>query len=47
MTALDELRREVLAFRNERDWGQCHTPSHVAAGLSIEAAELINAGVLK
>lgn len=40
MADLDELEREVLTFRNERDWEQFHTPRHLATGLSIEAAEL-------
>jgi NTP pyrophosphatase (non-canonical NTP hydrolase) len=33
---LDEVRR----FRDERDWSQFHTPKHLAAAISIEAAEL-------
>ena len=30
----------VIAFREERDWGQFHLPKELAAGLAIEAAEL-------
>jgi NTP pyrophosphatase (non-canonical NTP hydrolase) len=39
-TTIDTLRREVLRFRDERDWKRFHTPKNLAAGLSIEAAEL-------
>ena len=38
--SLAVLAREVLAFRDERDWGQFHTPRHLAAALSVEVAEL-------
>jgi NTP pyrophosphatase (non-canonical NTP hydrolase) len=38
---IDALRREALRFRDERNWKQFHTPSSLAAGLSIEAAELM------
>jgi dCTP diphosphatase len=31
---------EILAFRDERDWGQFHTPRNLAVALAIEAAEL-------
>lgn len=31
---------EILAFREARDWQQFHTIRHLAAALSIEAAEL-------
>jgi len=37
---LDELRQRIRTFRDERDWDQFHTPKNLAAGLSIEAAEL-------
>lgn len=35
-----ELTEEVIAFRDARNWKQFHTLNHLAAGLSIEAAEL-------
>ncbi len=38
---LDELRREVLAFRDERDWAQFHQPKDLAVALSIEASEVL------
>jgi NTP pyrophosphatase (non-canonical NTP hydrolase) len=38
---LDELTREVLLFRDERDWKQFHNPKDMAISLSLEAAELL------
>lgn len=37
---LQQLVREILQFRDARDWQQFHTPRNLAAALSIEAAEL-------
>jgi NTP pyrophosphatase (non-canonical NTP hydrolase) len=34
------LTREILAFRDERDWAQFHTPKNLSAALAIEVAEL-------
>jgi NTP pyrophosphatase (non-canonical NTP hydrolase) len=31
---------QILAFRDERDWAQFHTPKHLANALGIEVAEL-------
>jgi NTP pyrophosphatase (non-canonical NTP hydrolase) len=38
--ALSPLMTEILAFRDERDWAQFHTPKNLAAALAVEAAEL-------
>jgi len=38
---LDQLRQEVLAFRDARDWAQFHHPKDLAVALSIEAAEVL------
>lgn len=35
------VRDAIIAFRNEREWGQFHDPKNLAEGLSIEAAELL------
>lgn len=35
------LQAEALAFRDARDWSQFHNPKDLAAGLSIEAGELL------
>jgi NTP pyrophosphatase (non-canonical NTP hydrolase) len=40
MSEINDLMAEIIAFRDARDWGQFHTLRHLAAGLSIEAAEL-------
>ena len=37
---LQELIAEIIAFRDERDWAQFHTPQNLAVALGIEAAEL-------
>jgi len=34
------LHDEVIAFRDERNWKQFHTPKNLAAAISIEASEL-------
>lgn len=39
-TTLDELTREVLRFRDEREWARFHTPKNLSMGLGIEAGEL-------
>lgn len=38
---LELLLQKLLAFRQERDWEQFHTPKNLAASISIEAAELL------
>lgn len=35
------LQAEALAFRDARDWAQFHNAKDLAAGLSIEAGELL------
>lgn len=35
-----KLLREILQFRDVRDWGQFHTPKDLAAAVSIETSEL-------
>ncbi len=37
----DELVRQVLAFRDRRDWRQFHSPKELAISISLEAAELL------
>lgn len=41
MSEIEDLQRRILAFRDERNWAQFHTPKDVAMCLSIEAAELL------
>ena len=37
---LDQITQKLLAFRDERDWEQFHTPKNLALALSVEVAEL-------
>ncbi len=37
---IEELIREVIAFRDAREWARFHTPKNLAMGLGIEAGEL-------
>jgi NTP pyrophosphatase (non-canonical NTP hydrolase) len=41
MSDLADLQNEALAFRDARDWAQFHNAKDLAAGLSIEASELL------
>ena len=38
---LEDLTRQIVEFRDERDWKQFHSPRNLAASISIEAAELL------
>ena len=40
-TSIDQLKRLLLDFRDERDWKQFHDPKNLAEAISIEAAELL------
>ena len=37
---IDRLIRQIVEFRDKRNWAQFHNPKDLALGLSIEAAEL-------
>lgn len=37
----EDLLREILAFRDERNWRQYHNPKDLAISLTLEAAELL------
>ncbi len=39
--SIRELAREVVAFREARNWKQFHTPKDLAISISLEAAELL------
>lgn len=39
--SLDEMTRQLLAFRAERNWQQFHNPKDQALSLCLEAAELL------
>jgi len=38
---LEELRRAIVRFADERDWDQFHNPKNVVMALAVEAAELL------
>ena len=40
-TTLATLKAKVLAFAQERDWEQFHTPKNLSMALAAEAAELM------
>lgn len=40
MDKLDTSMQRILAFRDERDWKQFHTPKDLALSMMIEAGEL-------
>lgn len=40
MTKYEEVLKQLIAFRDERDWKQFHDTKNLAVALSIEAAEL-------
>ncbi|MBI3789617.1 MAG: nucleotide pyrophosphohydrolase [Gemmatimonadetes bacterium] len=37
----DDTKRAVLAFRDDRDWKQFHSPRNLAVAISVEAGELL------
>ena len=37
---IQELKDKLIAFKDERGWGQFHDPKNLAEAISIEAAEL-------
>src|SRR5205085_4578654 len=40
--SITALTDRVLRHRDERDWGQFHTPKELAISLCVEAAELLS-----
>lgn len=40
MSQLDDLTKQIVAFRNARDWQQFHKPKDLAISLMLEAAEV-------
>ena len=47
MSDLEELRRAIVQFTQERDWDQFHNGKDLALALSIEASELNEAFLWK
>lgn len=38
---IEEIKKELLNFREERDWSKFHDPKNLAEAISIEASELL------
>ncbi|MEF7659719.1 nucleotide pyrophosphohydrolase [Bacillus thuringiensis] len=38
---MEDLKKEVIRFRDERNWGQFHNAKDLAISLNLEAAELL------
>lgn len=36
-----KVKREIIKFNEERDWGKFHSPDNLAKSISIEAGELL------
>ena len=47
MSDLEELRKAIVKFTQERDWDQFHNGKDLALALSVEAAELNEAFLWK
>ena len=41
MKTIEDLRQDIVSFRDERNWKQYHTPKDLAISISLEAAELL------
>jgi NTP pyrophosphatase (non-canonical NTP hydrolase) len=41
MSDIDLITRELLKFRDERDWEQFHNPKDLAIAINVEAGELL------
>lgn len=41
MTTIEEIQKEMVAFRDARNWRQFHNPKDLAISISLEAAELL------
>ena len=47
MTDIEQILNELRKFNQERDWDQFHNGKDLAIGLSVEAAELLEAFLWK
>ncbi|WP_148552135.1 nucleotide pyrophosphohydrolase [Paraclostridium bifermentans] len=41
MDRLKSIQKEIIEFRDERDWKKFHNPKDIAISLNIEAGELL------
>ncbi len=42
MSEIDELKNEIRAFADARDWEQFHTPKNLSMAIAGEAGELVS-----
>lgn len=38
---MEDIRKRIRKFRDDREWSQFHTPENLAKAISIEAGELL------
>jgi len=41
MDSLEEIKKRIQEFNDERDWNQFHSPENLAKSISFEANELL------
>ena len=41
MSDIETIIRELVKFRNDRDWDQFHNPKDLAIAISVESGELL------
>lgn len=41
MRSFEDIKKEILKFRDDRNWKQFHNPKDIAISLNLEAAELL------
>lgn len=41
MSDIEKLTKQIIDFRDKRDWKQFHNPKDVAISLSLEASEVL------
>lgn len=41
VTTLDDVKRDIARFVDEREWGPFHSPKNLSMSITIEAAELM------
>ncbi len=41
MKDIEEITKQLLKFRNERDWEQFHNPKDLVLAINVEAGELL------
>ena len=41
MDSIKDITKQIIRFRDERDWKQFHSPKNLAISISLEANELL------